>query len=424
MRDSDASCQVAIIGAGPYGLAAAAHLRAQRVETRIFGEPMEFWKRHMPLGMFLRSGAAASSLDDPTGQLRLERYRALHSLPQSNPVPIDHFVRYGQWFQQHAVPDVDRRRVSSVSENARGFHVRTEDGEEFHARRVVVATGISPFAWRPAPFAELPSPLVSHSFDHADLGRFRGQRVVVVGAGQSALESAALLHEAGAEVEVMVRAPATFMLPEGPRRAPIVRKVRGVLGRMVRPSFDIMGPRVWSWLLAWPRLYRRAPRAVQEFLTARAVRPAGASWLVPRLASVRITTGQTIASARPTGSQLRLRLADGTDRLVDHLLLGTGYRVDVTRYPFLAPTLVRTLRTREGYPELEVGFESSVPGLHFLGTPAAHTFGPLCRFVAGTRYTARALTRAIAGQRENGHSRPGLPAANRPQPVRNEARGE
>ncbi|HVH11151.1 MAG TPA: hypothetical protein VM736_15260, partial [Gemmatimonadales bacterium] len=77
MRDSDASCQVAIIGAGPYGLAAAAHLRAQRVETRIFGEPMEFWKRHMPLGMFLRSGAAASSLDDPTGQLRLERYRAL-----------------------------------------------------------------------------------------------------------------------------------------------------------------------------------------------------------------------------------------------------------------------------------------------------------------------------------------------------------
>jgi cation diffusion facilitator CzcD-associated flavoprotein CzcO len=412
MRDSDTSCHVAIIGAGPYGLTAAAHLRARNVETRIFGEPMEFWQRHMPRGMLLRSSPGASNLADPEGRLRLERFRALHRMAHTKPVPLQDFVCYGQWFQQQAVPDVDRRRVGHLAENSRGFRLRLDDGEEFHARRVVVATGISPFAQRPVQFAGLPASLVSHSFDHSDLSRFAGQRIVVVGAGQSALESAALLHEAGAEVEVVARAPATYLIPDVPRQASLVRAARRFLSRLARPPFDIMGPRVVSWLIAWPRLFRRSPRALQDFLTARAVRPAGASWLAPRLAAVRITPGRAIAAATPTGSQLRLRLDDGSARLVDHLLLATGYRVDAARYAFLAPSLVRALRTRDGYPELDVGFESSVPGLHFLGTPAAGTFGPLCRFVVGTSYTARALTRYVTGLRENEHAL--LPVRNGP----------
>ena len=401
MRDGGGSCQVAIIGAGPYGLAAAAHLRAQHVETRIFGEPMAFWERHMPKGMFLRSSPTASNLADPDGRLRLDRYHALHGLPHVKPVPIEDFVRYGHWFQQQAVPDVDRRTVTQVAANSQGLSVRLEDGEEFHARRVVVATGISPFARRPVEFAGLPASLVSHSFDHADLSQFARQRVVVVGAGQSALESAALLHEAGAQVEVVARAPGTYFIPDWPQ-TPFVRAARRLLSPVVRPPFDIMGPRFVSWLIAWPRLFRRSPRALQDFLTARAVRPAGASWLASRLASVPITAGRTIAAATPTGSRLRLRLDDGTERLVDHLLLATGYRVDAARYEFLAPTVVQALRTRDGYPELDVGFESSVPGLHFLGTPAAGTFGPLCRFVVGTRYMARTLTRYITHAGGNG----------------------
>ncbi len=405
MRGSDASCQVAIIGAGPYGLAAAAHLRANNVETRILGEPMEFWKRHMPRGMFLRSGAGASNLDDPDGRLRLDSYRVLHRLPSAKPIPIEHFVRYGHWFQEQAVPDVDRRRVTSLADESRGFRVRLEDGEEFQARRVVVATGLGSFAQRPAQFAGLPASLVSHSFDQGDLSRFARQRVVVVGAGQSALESAALLHEAGAEIEVVARARGVYSLPAAPHQASFARAARRLLSPIARPPLDIMGPRFVSWLIAWPRMFRRSPRALQDFLTARAVRPAGASWLVPRLAAVRITTGCTVASATPTGSQLRLRLGDGSERLVDHLLLATGYRVDIGRYAFLAPSLRQAVLTREGYPELDGGFESSVPGLHFLGAPAANTFGPLCRFVVGTRYTARALTRYITSRGANGHLR-------------------
>ena len=411
MRDSGASCRVAIIGAGPYGLAAAAHLRAKNVETRIFGEPMEFWKRHMPQGMFLRSSPSASNLADPDSRLRLDRYHTLHGLPHAKPVPLEDFVRYGQWFQQQAVPDLDRRTVTSLAADSRGFRVRLRDGEEFHARRVVVATGISPFARRPAQFAGLPALLVSHSFDHAELSQFARQRVVVVGAGQSALESAALLHEAGAAVEVVARAPGTYFIPDWPQ-TPFVRAARRLLSPVVRPPFDIMGPRFVSWLIAWPRLFRRSPRALQDFLTARAVRPAGASWLASRLAAVPITAGRTIAAAIPTGSRLRLRLDDGTERLVDHLLLATGYRVDAARYAFLTPTLLQGLRTRDGYPELNVGFESSVPGLHFLGTPAAGTFGPLCRFVVGTRYMARTLTRYITSASGNGRIQPARPRRN------------
>ena len=410
MRDGDSSCQVAIIGAGPYGLAAAAHLRARNVETRIFGEPMEFWTKHMPRGMFLRSGPGASSLGDPDGRLRLDRYRSLHHLPDATPVPIADFIRYGLWFQERAVPDVDQRHVTQLATAAQGFRVRLDDGEEFHARRVVVATGIGLFAQRPVHFAELPAALVSHSLDHADLSRFARQRVLVVGAGQSGLESAALLHEAGAAVEVLARARKITWLGQTPSQPTLLSTVRRLLSPIARPPLDIMGPRFMSWLIAWPRMFRKMPSALQDYLTARAVRPAGAAWLVPRLAGVPLTTGCSVAAATPTSSQLRLRLSDGSERLVDHVLLCTGYRVDIARYAFLTADLRRAVQTCDGYPDLTDGFESSVPGLHFVGTPAANSFGPLCRFVVGTRYVARALTGFVVNHSGNGHARP-APAA-------------
>ena len=406
---TNARCfDAAIVGAGPYGLAAAAHLRAANLETRIFGEPMEFWERHMPRGMFLRSSPGCSQIADPQRHLTLDRYQALHGVPRPKPLPLADFVRYGHWFQQQVAQDLDRRRVELIEPASRGFRLRLEDGEDLTARRVVVATGIGPFSWRPPQFESLPASLASHSCDQADLGRFAGQRVVVVGGGQSALESAALLQEVGAEVEVVVRAAAIYWLTarKPPSRsssiAQLASSARQLLRPLVRPPLDIMGPRVVSWLIAWPRLFRRAPSALQRLLTSAAVRPAGASWLVPRLSAVRITTGRSVTAAIPVGSRLRLRLDDGTEREADHLLLATGYRVDVRRYPFLAPELRRGVRVRDGYPELGPGFESSVPGLHFLGTPAAHTFGPIYRFVVGTRYAARGLTGHILDGVKNG----------------------
>ena len=408
MNGNKSSCHVAIVGAGPYGLAAAAHLRAAGIETRVFGEPMEFWERHMPRGMFLRSSPVASQIGDPDGGLTLRRYYQVRGIPASRPLPVDHFIGYGHWFQQQVAADLDRRRVARIESDSTGFRLRLHDGEEVSARRVVVATGISPFPWRPPEFDALPAPLASHTSDHHDFAGFAGRKVVVVGAGQSALESAALLHEAGAEVEVVARARAIYWLKArkkaaDPRSiAALIASARRLLQPLARPKFDIMGPRLVSWLLAWPRGYRRAPAALKRLLTAAAVRPAGAAWLVPRLAGVPLSTGRKVIAAVPAGSRIHLVLDDGSERRVDHLLLGTGYRVDVRRYPFLAPGLKAALQVRDGYPDLEPGFESSVPGLHFLGTPAARSFGPICRFVVGSGYSGRAVARRIARGAWNG----------------------
>ena len=411
MGRNENGSQVAIIGAGPYGLAAAAHLRAAGVETRIFGEPMEFWERHMPRGMLLRSSPKCSSIGDPDGALTLDHFHAQHGSPPPGPLPLDDFVRYGHWFQKRVAEDLDRRRVTLVERAPRGFRLRLEDGEQLEARRVVVATGIGPFARRPPEFDGLPAELASHSSTRAELGQFAGRRVVVVGGGQSALEAAALLHEGGAEVEVIARAPALFWLKSwrntdgAPALVRLSTWARRQLQPIVRPKLDIMGPRFVTWLVAWPRLFRSAPIALQRRLTAAAVRPAGASWLVPRLAEVRLTTGRTVVAARPAGAQLSLRLDDGTGRRVDHLLLATGYRVDVRRYGFLSQELRVAVRVREGYPELGKGFEASVPGLHFVGAAAADTFGPIYRFVVGSRHAARTLTRHVVAVSSNGSRR-------------------
>ena len=413
MHPNGYDCDVAIVGAGPYGLAAAAHLRAAGVDTRVFGRAMEFWERHMPRGMLLRSGADCSHIADPKRRFTLERYNAVHQQPHRRPVPSADFIGYGHWFQREVVPDLDQRRVERIEAASHGFSLHLSDGERVTAQRVVVATGLGPFAWRPPQFEVLPATHVSHSFDEDDLSRFTGRRVVVVGAGQSALENAALLHEAGASVEVIARAPKIRWLSSWTRPEEaqgftrFVHRMRRLIQPFVRPRLDIMGPRFVSWLIAWPRAYRVAPASLQRLLTAAAVRPVGASWLVPRLAAVRLTTGRSIATAARHNGGLRLRLDDGTERLADHLMLATGYRVDVLRYPFLAPELRDALRVHDGYPELGPGFESSIAGLHFLGAPAARTFGPMSRFVVGTGYAARALTRRVtrSSRRSNGRYR-------------------
>jgi hypothetical protein len=392
------TCQVAIIGAGPYGLSAAAHLRTVKgLEVRVFGEAMSFWERQMPTGMLLRSYWEGSHISDPHGDLTLDRYQQARGGQLPRPLRSDDFINYGQWFQRQVVPDLDARHVTRIEAASKCFRVMLEDGESIWAQRVIVATGIASFAWRPHQFNAVPPTLASHSSEHRDLCRFAGQRVVVVGGGQSALESAALLHELGAAVEIIVRAPAVHWLRYGTPLHTWLHNQANPLRRILYPPSDV-GPPGLNWIVDTPDLIRRLPFALHSRIARRAIRPAGAGWLRPRMNGVRITTGRVIISANPIGQQVRLRLDDGTERCADHILLATGYHVDISRCAFLAPDLVRSLRLVDGYPELTAGFEASLPGLHFLGAPAARTFGPLMRFVAGTKYAARALTRCIMGQ--------------------------
>src|SRR5579863_9070889 len=96
---SQSECEVTIIGAGPYGLSAAAYLRAEGREVRVFGDPMSFWQDQMPQGMCLRSNWGASSIADPKRELTLDAYCRENGNHCPKPIPLSRFVAYGQWFQ-------------------------------------------------------------------------------------------------------------------------------------------------------------------------------------------------------------------------------------------------------------------------------------------------------------------------------------
>lgn len=387
------SSDIVVIGAGPYGLSATAHLKTiPGVRVRLFGEPMALWKHNMPKGMYLRSPLSASHIAHPKGEYTFEAYAAQHGITPVKPIPLDQFIAYGDWYQKAVAPDIDRRNIARVEKTDSGFRVETEDGESFLCRRVVVAVGPGAFKWRPPQFDQLPASHVSHSSDHNDLSRFSGKRVMVVGAGQSALENAALLQEAGAKTQLIVRAPNIHWLRWRSRLFSILP-----IGRVLYSPRDV-GPAGVSQLIARPDLFRKLPRSFQDWAFRRSVRPAGALWLMDRVKHVTVKTSLYPVSATVEGSELRVVLSDKSEEVVDHMMLSTGFKVDLARYRFLPEELLRSIDQVNGYPRLGEGFESSVPGLHFLGAPSGWSFGPVARFVSGTFYSPAALTRVIASR--------------------------
>ncbi len=399
MGNEVTSSDIVIVGAGPYGLSAAAHLRAvQGMDVRVFGEPMSFWDQNMPVGMLLRSGWTATQIADPNGRLTLEAYQKDSGIQFSKPVPLHHFTQYGHWYQRQAIPDLDRRNIARVESDTKGFRLILEDGQTIKSRRVIVAAGIGYFARRPTEFQHLPPSLASHTSEHRNLQDFAGRRVLVIGSGQSALESAALLYEGGADVEVVARATRIQWL-QGFASKTLHARMGPLVARLLYAPTDV-GPAGISQLMARPEVLRRLPRAIQNKLWKRAIRPAGARWLVSRLQNVPLRMGRTVVSAVAVGDRVSVRLDDASELKVDHVLLGTGYRVDISKYPFLAPELVKAIDCINGYPVLSEGLETSVPGLHFLGAPGAWSFGPLMQFVSGTHFASRALVRSITGNRQ------------------------
>ena len=388
--------RVAVIGAGPHGLAAVAHLRGAGVDVRCFGDPLGFWRHHMPDGMILRSPIRATHIADPKRELTIERFEQDTGRFLRRPsLLLEEFSDYGAWFQQKVAPDLDLRRVAEVCRGPAGFALRLDDGETLEASHVVVATGTAPFANRPEPFASLPPSLVSHSSDHETLASFAGKRVAVIGAGQSALESAALLNEAGAGVEVLVRAEQINWLPDDTQPSASARRRIDI---PLPPT--AVGGRLSGWIAAAPDGFRRLPPSLKPWVSQRCLRPAGSGWLRPRLDHVVYTFGASATAAQSHDGGVRLELDDGSERIVDHVLLGTGFAIDASRYPLLAADLAAEIQKSDGYPRLGPGLESSVDGLHFVGATAALSFGPVMRFVVGTWYAAPAVTLRILGRRQ------------------------
>lgn len=385
--------EVAVIGAGPHGLAAAIHLRRAGIAAHVLGDPMSFW-RAMPQGMRLRSNLRATSMVEPQGPYSLSSYMSERRERFGHPVSLQRFIDYGSWVQQRGVPDVDRRSVRLLSRRRGDFLLALDDGDSFSTRRVILACGVAPFAHLPTGFEHLRPQYASHTGDHDDLASFANKRVVVVGAGQSAFESAVLLSERGAaSVELIARASEIVFLRHW---SPI--HFMGAAGRIVYAPTDV-GPLWYSRLVATPELFTRLPRGAQDAIAARAIRPACSHFVKERLGSVTVTRATQVVHADHTHGDLRLTLSDHTTRQVDHLLFGTGYRVDLTRYSFLSGDLLSGINVADSYPVLGRGLEASVPGMHIMGAPAARSAGPIMRFVSGSWYGASRVTAAIAGSR-------------------------
>ena len=382
------SCETAVIGAGPYGLSVAAHLKAAGIATLAFGEPMAFWRHNMPKGMMLRSPWRATHISNPAGTLSLDAYASAHGIAADRLLPLEDFVAYGEWFQRHAVPDVDRRAVRTIEATADGFRLLLDDGETLSAGRVVVATGLRHQEYRPDAFRELPAELVSHTSEHKDFEKFRGKRIAVIGRGQSACESAALLAEAGADVELISRGDIHWL----GAAAPGARRVAAWLRQMLKSPSEV-GPFPLGWLAEAPGLVRYLPETLRAEFSRRCLKPAAAGWLRPRFSAVACRPGRSITGARASANRVALDLDRG-EATFDHIILGTGYRVDVSRLGMLSPRLLQNLSCVQGSPVLRGGFESSVPKLHFVGSYAVGSFGPLLRFIAGAPFAARAVTAA------------------------------
>jgi len=391
-------CDVAIIGAGPYGLSIAAHLRALGVDFRIFGSPMHTWLTHMPKGMRLKSEGFASSLYDPGSTFTLEVYCKVKGIPYGRlgrPVPLEVFTAYGLEFQKRFVPELENKMVESLKRSGEGFQVGLDSGETLSARRVVMAVGLTHYANLPAELAGLPPSLVSHSSKHSSVDQFRGREVAIVGAGASALDLAALLNQAGARVQVLSRKP-VIKFHDPPE------KLEFSLFDQLRNPITGIGP---GWKLFWcantPLLFRQMPLKFRLDKVKNILGPAPC-WFIKEqvVGKVQLIVDVSISEAKVQDGRVCLQLTDsaGTSKSItaDHVIAATGYKVKLHRLAFMDAQLQSAIRSVEDTPVLSSNFQSTVPGLYFVGASAANTFGPLLRFAFGAGFTAERISRHLA----------------------------
>jgi hypothetical protein len=351
---------------------------------------MSFWQDHMPAGMYLRSNWAASHISDPHGRLTLDHFKADCGIEFKYPIPLENFIEYGKWYQKKALPELRQCQVNLVEPGSRGFILTLDSGERLSCRRVVIATGIAHFPWIPKELEGHPKSHVTHSSEHSGFSRFNGQNTLVVGGGQSALDAARLLKSSGAQVAVVAKQEEIRWVGQHAWLHHL-----GMVSWCLYSNYDV-GPAGISRLVGFPNLFRWLPRQLQDPISRRATRPAGTGWQKPQLAQVPITVNCRVQSSQINNNKVHLGLSDGSQRVVDHVIIATGYRVDINRYNFMTPPIKASLRTVGGYPVLGKAFESSVPGLHFVGKPAAWTFGPLLNFVSGTHFAGAEFSRGIS----------------------------
>ncbi len=379
------SVDLLIVGAGPFGLAVAAWATEHGIDHLVVGEPMSFWRSHMPEGMLLRSGPDWHL--DPFDEFTMERYLREERVTADEALPLTRevYLEYVQWFQEQRriepVPIlVDR--LDADRGHPQVFVATLADGRTVTAGRVVLALGMGYFAHVPTELAALvPAGRVVHTCDAVDFGPLRGKRCLIVGGRQSAFEWAALIHEAGATAV-------------------------HVSHRHASPAFQ---ESEWDWVMplvdamvADPGWFRTLPPEEQQAVSRRLwgegrlkIEP----WLEKRVMREGITiwpnTRMVACQELPTG-ELMVKLDEDRTLTVDEVIFATGYKVEMGCIPLLARgNLTADLAMRDGFPILDEHFESSVPGLFITSLPAGQDFGPFFGFTVSARTSAKLIGAAL-----------------------------
>jgi thioredoxin reductase len=236
--------------------------------------------------------------------------------------------------------------------------------------------------------------MVSHSCEHSDLTGFKGREVAVLGAGASALDMAMLLQRAGAAVQLIARRNAIQFHDPPVEPRPLIDQLKAPrsglgTGWRSRMCTDI------------PMVFHAMPEALRLRVVARHLGPAPC-WFVRDEVVGRLPMhlGAALTSVRPQGDRVRVEFTQRGQESrqfdVDHVVAATGYQVAVSRLRFIHQSIQSRIRKVADTPILGRHFESSVPGLYFIGAAAANSFGPLLRFAFGANYTAKRLVRRLA----------------------------
>jgi FAD-dependent urate hydroxylase len=382
---------VAVVGAGPFGMSIAAHLPHRKV--RVFGRPMETWRTRMPPDMLLRSDWEETSLSAPGDRGAIDLWARASGEPREEPIPLQKFLRYADWFRETFVRESDPADVAHLDRVNTLFRVTTTAGDEVDARRVVVAVGVTPFPYAPPPFEAAMGDDVAFAIERQDYSAYAGGRVVVVGGGQGGLEAAALALRAGADVELIVRSRLRWFTDREPYRprGPIRR-------RLYRLAYPVVGygPPPLNRLALHPDAFAALPRPLRRRVAARILRAGGSPWVRSVVQDrIEVTEGVAVLDLQRRQDGFDLRLSDGSTRHADAIVVSAGFRFSLDRLTFLSPLVKSSIDVEEDWPVLDRCFRSTDPDVLFVGFAAERRFGPIARFVSGSRFTAHRARQAL-----------------------------